>query len=132
MSMVMDTRLSKTELTLKQLIVLIHVKEKALPQSDLVLITERDKGSLTRLIQSMERKGLVTRKGSQSDKRINIVESTALGRKAMKTGEKIVLQTFDELRAGISYKEEQQVINIANKLIANAQEILEDPRTKRT
>ncbi len=130
-SILMNGRLSKIDLTLKQFVLLVHIKEEGREQSELAIITERDKGSLTRLIQSMERKGFVKRSVSKTDRRVNIVESTALGRGALKKAEKIVLKTFDELRTDISPKEEKLMIKITSKLMENACRLSEHARTKK-
>ncbi len=41
-------------LTKEQFVVLLYLEEEAKPQSFLAHITERNKGSLTRLVQSLE------------------------------------------------------------------------------
>ena len=49
------------------------------PQNDLALLTNRDKASLARLLDTMERKGLVVRVPSREDKRIKLVHITKRG-----------------------------------------------------
>lgn len=51
-----------------------------IPQHELAYITERDKTSLTRLMNTLERKGLVARKHCKEDKRIKQVTITEEGR----------------------------------------------------
>ena len=78
------------------------------------------------IFDKLEKKGAsfqkqgAKRSGSKKDRRINIVESTEIGRKAMKKAEKIVIKTFEELKAGISVKEEKAMIKVANKLNQHA------------
>ena len=71
------------DLTLKQWIVLKHlVEEDGREQKHLAMITERDKTSLTRLISTLEKKGLVRREVSQKDKRVNHLFITTMGRES--------------------------------------------------
>ncbi len=128
MGLLMDTRLSKLQLTLKQFIMLVHLRNGERPQTDLVLITDCDKGSLTRLIQSLERKGFVQRKAAVMDKRAYIVASTEIGTKALNKAEKIVLKTIEELKKGISQEEEEAAMRVARILTENARSLLDRPK----
>ncbi|MFT5337018.1 MAG: DNA-binding MarR family transcriptional regulator [Luteibaculaceae bacterium] len=118
---------SDVDLTPKQFILLHIVSQKPLAQSELALITERDKGSLTRLIQSVEAKAFITRCVHSSDKRINMVSITNEGRKAMQLALPIVQETFGKLTADITQEEEEVLKRSSNKLISKAIELLECP-----
>jgi DNA-binding MarR family transcriptional regulator len=129
LTVLVEKRLSETDvdLTLKQFILLYKVSEEGRTQSELALITERDKGSLTRLIQSLERKDFVKRASSDSDRRINIVEATACGLKAMKKAKKTVMKVFDELTEELSEKESKAMIKTAKKLMSRSIELINRP-----
>ena len=72
---------SQSNLTKVQFVVLKMLSEKDnIPQHELAYITERDKTSLTRLMNTLERKGLVARKHCKEDKRIKQVTITEEGR----------------------------------------------------
>lgn len=118
---------SDVDLTPKQFILLHIVSQKPLPQSELALITERDKGSLTRLIQSLEAKAFITRCTHSSDKRINMVSITEDGLNAMQLALPIVMDTFEELTSEIPQQEKDVLLHSSNKLIAKAIELLECP-----
>ena len=64
----------------KHQIILLRIlsMEDGIPQNDLAFITDRDKTSLTRLISTMERKGLLKRKTCETDKRVNNVFITQI------------------------------------------------------
>lgn len=128
--MLMNGRLAELDLSLKQFILLMHVKNEQRAQSDLVLITERNKGSLTRLIQAMERKGFIVRSGSEKDKRINYVNSTESGRKVLEKAEKIVLSTMAELTSDISKSEEETLNKTSSKLMEKAHQLMEADASK--
>jgi DNA-binding MarR family transcriptional regulator len=113
-------RLANTGLTLKQFILLEHVRDKSLPQCDLAIITDRDKGSLTRLIQSLERKKFVKRTVAEHDKRVNLVEATAAGRSVLKAAYPIMMDMFEELTRGIGPQELNAVKAIMTTLMSRA------------
>lgn len=71
-------------LTKEQFIVLACVEEESQPQSSLANITERDKGSLARLVQSLEKKKYVVRKACCEDNRVNWVQITEKGKSILK------------------------------------------------
>ena len=129
LTVLIEKRLSTSDvdLTLKQFILLHRVSEEGRTQSELALITERDKGSLTRLIQSLERKDFVKRASSISDRRINIVEATPTGLRAMKRAQKVVVKVFDELTEQLSERESKAMIRTAKKLMARSIELIDRP-----
>lgn len=119
--------LSGSTLTLKQFILLLKVSEQDRIQSELAIITDRDKGSLTRLIQSLERKNLITRYNSETDKRIKLVRITEMGMAELKKDEKVIRGVLNELTADLSNEEQQVAIKTINKLMSNAVEMLNTP-----
>lgn len=118
---------SKNTLTLKQFVLLLKVSEQDRFQSELAIITDRDKGSLTRLIQSLERKNLITRYESTKDKRIKLVRITEMGMVELKNAEKIIRGVFSELTCDMPIEEQQVAIKTINKLMSNAVEMLNTP-----
>lgn len=64
-------------LTIEQWSVLYHLwKQDGISQQELCNATFRDKPSITRLVDNLEKLGLVKRVSSESDRRINKIELT--------------------------------------------------------
>lgn len=80
----------------------ILYQQGALPQSDLAFLTERDKASLTRLINTMEKKNLVARIPNPDDKRINMVHLTTNGEKLLTEVRPIMKRIIGEMQNGLS------------------------------
>jgi DNA-binding MarR family transcriptional regulator len=100
------------DLTKEQFIVLKYLNEKdGLIQNDLAFITNRSKTALTRLIQNMEKKGLVFRRSSFNDLRINHVYLTPFGKETWKKSNPHFINIAKELQEGISEEEVQVVQN---------------------
>ena len=90
-------------LSKEQFIVLKHLDEKdGRIQNDLAFITNRSKTALTRLIQTMEKKGLVSRSVSEKDMRINHVYLTEFGRETWEKSYPFFLKIIEELQMGLS------------------------------
>ena len=90
-------------LSKEQFIVLKHLYDTdGLVQNQLAFITNRSKTALTRLIQTMEKKGLVCRKVSRKDMRINHVYMTEFGRQTWEKSKPYFDEIVHELQKGIT------------------------------
>jgi len=111
------------DLTREQWVILIKLHQQGsgggLAQNQLAYITERDKTSLTRLINTMERKGLVVRKVSKTDKRVKLVYVTELGKKSFLNAMPVMQNIIQSLQKGLSEKEIESTILILQKLQKN-------------
>ncbi len=107
-------------LTREQWIILIKLHQQGgLAQNELAFITERDKTSLTRLINTMERKNLVFRKISKTDKRIKLVYLTEFGKSEYKNALPVMQNIIQNLQKGLSQKEIENTIRTLQKLQEN-------------
>ncbi len=97
---------------------LIHSND-GLIQNELCFFTNRDKTSLTRLIQSLEKKELILRKPLASDKRKNQVFLTEAGSILMKKIIPILKNAILELEEGITKEEKELVKRILAKMKNN-------------
>ena len=94
------------DLTKVQLILLkMLYSNDGQPQNDLALITNRDKASLARLLDTMVRKGLVVRVPSKEDKRINLVHITKKGMEYYERARPVLTKMINHIQQGISPKE---------------------------
>lgn len=112
------------DLTPKQFIVLKHLMEKdGREQKQLAIITERDKTSLTRLITVMEKKGLVVRKVSETDKRSNRLFITDRGRTEFTKAIPIAHRSIAEFESGIDPKALETAINTIRQVHDHIKEL---------
>ena len=110
-------------LTIKQYILLHRVGERERPQHELAMITNRDKGSLTRLIQLLEKKQFVKRSLCKNDSRKMRVNITKKGIDALKKGSEIVNKSFETIGKVLSDKEQATLIKICLKLNDRADDL---------
>lgn len=113
-------RAAGLEVTIEQWSILYHLwKEDCLSQQELCNRTFRDKPSITRLIDNLEKQKLVKRISSAEDKRINLVCLTESARELQETTLKIANETMDEALIGVSREEIEMVKNVLQKVYDN-------------
>ena len=89
-------------LTIEQWSVLYHLwKEDGKSQQDLCNATFRDKPSITRLVDNLEKLQLVKRVASESDRRINRIYLTRLAQKLQEQTMGLAEETLSEALGGV-------------------------------
>jgi DNA-binding MarR family transcriptional regulator len=93
---------SGINLTIEQWSVLYHLwKQDGASQQELCNATFRDKPSITRLIDNLEKSGLVKRVSDEKDRRINKVHLTAIAQKLQDQTMQIAEETLNEALEGV-------------------------------
>lgn len=100
------------EITIEQWSVLYHLwKEDGLSQQELCNRTFRDKPSITRLIDNLEKQNLVNRMPSSTDRRINLVSLTDKAKDMQQLTIDLANQTMNEALIGVK-KEEIDLVKL--------------------
>ena len=108
------------DLTKVQMIMLVRLYfNDGQPQNDLAILTNRDKASLARLLDTMERKGLVVRVPSKEDKRIKLVHITKKGIELYESVRPLIKEMILKVQHGISEKDVQLTIKILKQMQLN-------------
>ena len=90
-------------ITIEQWSVLYHLwKEDGLSQQELCLRTFRDKPSITRLVDNLEKLKMVKRVASKKDRRINLIYLTEAATDLQNTTMDMADQTLNEALAGVN------------------------------
>lgn len=107
-------------LTTKQWILLrILQEEDGRVQNELAMITERDKASLVRLINNMEKNRLVKRVQDPDDKRVNRIFLSKKGKEAYRQALPVVQQSYEDLQKGLNEEEIDLVVSVLKKVLKN-------------
>jgi DNA-binding MarR family transcriptional regulator len=105
-------RLAGLEITIEQWSVLYHLwKQDGLSQQELCNRTFRDKPSITRLIDNLEKQKLVKRMPSKEDRRINLVCLTDSAKLLQDKTIELANQTMDEALVGV-HKNEIEIVKL--------------------
>ena len=108
------------DITIEQWSVLYHLwKEDGLSQQDLCNRTYRDKPSITRLIDNLEKLKLVKRTASKDDKRKNLIHLTDSAKDLQPQTIDLANQTMDEALVGITKDEIETVKQVLQKVYDN-------------
>ena len=108
------------KLTRNQFVVLkILSSKERICQNELAFITERDKTSLTRLISTLESKGMVTRKTAIDDKRKKIIYITELGTKTLTNAWPLMKKLEEEVSRDVTAEDLEKLLSVLNKIQAN-------------
>ena len=113
-------RLAGLEITIEQWSVLYHLwKQDGMSQQELCNRTFRDKPSITRLIDNLEKQKLVKRMPSKEDRRINLVCLTESAKLLQDKTIELANQTMDEALVGVGKNEIEIVKQVFQKVYDN-------------
>ena len=108
------------DITIEQWSILYHLwKEDGLSQQELCNRTFRDKPSITRLLDNLEKMKLVKRVPSKEDRRINSIFLTEAALQLHDVTINLANQTMDEALVGVSKAEIETVKNVLQKVYDN-------------
>jgi DNA-binding MarR family transcriptional regulator len=108
------------ELTKVQWVMLNRLRQMdGQPQHNLAFLTNRDKASLARLLNTLEKKNLVARIPSKTDQRINHVYLTKQGEKVIKQAPPVIDKIMRELQAEIGTEDILFAINVMKQIQKN-------------
>ena len=113
-------RLNGLEMTPEQWTVMIYLWEKdGVTQQELCNATFKDKPSMTRLIDNMERQHLVVRISDKQDRRNNLIHLTKTGKDIEPQARIVVSKTLKEALQGIEVKDLQISQDVLKKIFLN-------------
>lgn len=108
------------EITIEQWSVLYHLwKEDGLSQQELCNRTFRDKPSITRLIDNLEKLQLVERRASTTDRRINQVFLTEAGKALQDLTLELANTTMDEALQQVAKQDIEVVKKVLQQVYDN-------------
>lgn len=108
------------EITIEQWSVLYHLwKEDCLSQQELCNRTFRDKPSITRLIDNLEKQSLVKRMPSKTDRRINLVCLTEPAKNLQQVTIDLANQTMSEALVGVKKEDIDIVKDVFQRVYDN-------------
>ncbi|MFK8010147.1 MAG: MarR family winged helix-turn-helix transcriptional regulator [Saprospiraceae bacterium] len=108
------------DLTHEQFILIAHLyHEDGINQKDLAFITDRNKGSLARLVNTVEKKNLVARIPSTEDKRVNQIYLTKQGRCVFEKLKPVLDECEAKVKKGLTQKEVKAMIAVLEKIQNN-------------
>ncbi|GAA4516362.1 MULTISPECIES: MarR family winged helix-turn-helix transcriptional regulator [Sphingobacterium] len=115
-----NLKAAKLNITAEQWTILYHLwREEGLTQQELANLTYRDKPSITRLINNLEKMSLVIRVNDKKDRRSNLIYLTKEGRRLKEEGMRQSALTLKEATEGLDLQELQAAQRILDKVFHN-------------
>ena len=108
------------EITIEQWSVLYHLwKEDGMSQQQLCEATFRDKPSITRLVDNLEKLQLVKRVASKHDRRINMIYLTPEASQLQEQSMELANQTLNEALEGVTNGQVEIAKEVLQKVYEN-------------
>ncbi|MGN6437105.1 MAG: MarR family winged helix-turn-helix transcriptional regulator [Agriterribacter sp.] len=108
------------DITIEQWSVLYHLwKNDGLSQQELCTATFRDKPSITRLVDNLEKLKLVKRVASKEDRRINMIYLSETALSLRDQTMEIANQTLNEALVGVSAQEVEMCKSVLQRVYDN-------------
>ena len=130
--LMIDFKEQNIDITPEQLSVLSFLwKKDMVPQQELCNITFKDKPNMSRLLDSLEAKGLVKRQVDENDKRNNLIILTPEGRHIEQKAFKVANETMAKALYNVTPEELSMGQNLLKKIFNNMQEKAEEKGQKK-
>ena len=115
-----DAELVKLGFTAAQWAIVRAVADGETPiAADLCRQLDYDTGSMTRMLNRLEEKGVIVREGDRNDRRVVRLRMTAAGRKIYPRLRDVVIAVLNRLVEGFSAEEVQQMHGQLRRMLAN-------------
>lgn len=109
---------ARTEITFPQLIMMVMIKHKTGgKQSEMAKMGHLTEAAVSRMVEGMVEKVLVTRKENPDSRREHMLEITEKGKKEMDKGMEIVKETMKKIFGVLSSREQEMLENILDKIL---------------
>lgn len=107
-------------ITPEQFSVLTHLwRNDGLPQSELAVCTNRNRANVTRIIDILEREGIVVRKDDPNDRRVFRIYLTDLGKKLKNEAAKCAQKSIEDSLDGVSENDRTVALSVFKKIVDN-------------
>lgn len=107
-------------ITPEQFGVLTHLwRSDGLQQSELAVCTNRNRANVTRIIDILEREGIVVRKDDPNDRRVFRIYLTDLGKKLKNEAAKCAQKSIEDSLDGVSESDKAVALSVFKKIVDN-------------
>jgi MarR family transcriptional regulator, multiple antibiotic resistance protein MarR len=115
-----DQKLAPLDISHAQWIVIMLLGDGAATAAELCKILVYDPGAMTRLLDRLEKKGVLRRVRAKGDRRTVRLELTAEGKRLYPRILEALVQVFNRLLRGFSKSEVRQLEDLLKRMVANA------------
>ena len=119
MTQIAERRFESTSVSFTQWLVLMRLSGRAEPISATQLSRElcHDMGALTRVVDELERRGLVRRERSRRDRRAVELAITAAGCREAESGKRVIVELLNQIAAHYSASELTALVGLLQRMM---------------
>jgi len=118
-------RLKDYDITPDQWVVLYRIQEReGMIQKEIAEKSGKDKPAVTRILDALESKGLITREPGKQDRRSFLVYATEKGRSLIRETKPIERQTIREAAAGIGGSDHELLLALLRRINENVDALI--------
>ncbi len=130
MSQVAERRFATEQVSFTQWMVIANLgRFERLTATALSEQTCHDMGALTRIVDDLEKAGLVRRERTERDRRVVEIALTPEGRRYLQTGKRLVVELLNSLAEPFSRQELETLIALLQRMMARLQEASQEAPT---
>lgn len=85
--------------------------------SEIANLTDKDKSTITRMVNAIEKKGFIIKETDKSDKRIQRIKLTEFGKKAVDNVSEVISKNIDDINVSVTDEEYEIFMNIFDKIL---------------
>lgn len=122
----MNRSLMTSDVTSSENYILLYLFSKdKVTQEDIAAYFAIDKGSISKSVNSLVKKGYVEKIENPDNRRANLVSLTKLGRSTFEENDKLLKEWHKSVMQGITIKEFEQLKDILSRMAENARKTIE-------
>lgn len=122
----MNRSLMTSDVTSSENYILLYLFSKdKVTQEDIAAYFAIDKGSISKSVNSLVKKGYVEKIENPDNRRANLVSLTKLGRSTFEENDKLLKEWHKSVMQGITIKEFEQLKDILARMAENARKTIE-------
>ena len=121
-------KMNHINLTAEQFLVMDALwNEGTMTQQEIAYLIQKDKNSVTQLVDNLEKKGLVTRSIDRKDRRVNNIVVTEQGMLMKDSTKEIAINAMTRFLSGVSESDLQVFVSVLKRVCSNISDSSQNP-----
>ena len=87
--------------------------------SEIANLTDKDKSTITRMVNAIEKKGFITKETDKTDKRVQRIKLTKLGQSTVENVSEVISKNIDDINVSVSDEEYDIFMKIFDKILVD-------------
>ena len=93
--------------------------EGIIPQQQIATLTMKDKNSITKLLDQLERKGMILRIADKTDRRLNLIDLTEKAKELKESVTTLAIESVNRIVEGIPHEDLNTFVSVLVRMEGN-------------